>query len=285
MNSRHLQRPQPHWDWRAAGNFVCGGAGAGLAFIAALCAPDALYAPLALAGMGLVGLGLFFVWLEIGRPLRAPNVMLHARTSWMSREALAAMVLFLLGAGLVAGLRVPALAIALAAAAFLYCQARLLGAARGIPAWRHPLTVPLLLVTGVTEGLGLYWLLGAWAHPPLVQAVPLAVMLLARAIVWRLWRLRLGDDAAPGALRAIDGNAPVMQWAGVAAPLAALALAAVTPAAPILETTLLALAGLLATAAGWSLKFTLVTRAGYQQGYSLPRMPVRGVPRTAPLKE
>ena len=39
------------------------------------------------------------------------------------------------------------------------------------------------------------------------------------------------------------------------------------------------------TAAGWSLKFTLVTRTGYQHGYSLPRMPVRGVPRTAPVKE
>ena len=24
-----LTRLQPHWDWRAAGNFMCGGAGAG----------------------------------------------------------------------------------------------------------------------------------------------------------------------------------------------------------------------------------------------------------------
>ncbi|MEJ8835014.1 hypothetical protein [Ramlibacter sp. AN1133] len=285
MNSRHLQRAQPHWDWRAAGNFVCGGAGAGLAFFAALCAPAPLLAPLALAGMGLVGLGLFFVWLEIGRPLRAPNVIVHLRTSWMSRESLAAIVLFLLGAGLVLGLPSPAWAIALAAAAFLYCQARLLGAARGIPTWRHPLTVPLLVATGLTEGLGLFWLLGAWAHPPLVLAVPFAVLLLARAVLWRFWRVRLGPDAALPALRAIDGNAPVMHWAGTAAPLAALALASATASMPALETSLLALAGLLATAAGWSFKFTLVTRTGYQHGFSLPRMPVRGVPRTAPVKE
>jgi phenylacetyl-CoA:acceptor oxidoreductase subunit 2 len=285
MNARHMQRQQPHWDWRAAGNFVCGGAGAGLAFFAALCAPAQLLLPLALAGMGLVGLGLFFVWLEIGRPLRAPNVLLHPRTSWMSREAIAAMVLFLCGAGLLAGWSWMAWPIAVAGAAFLYCQARLLGAARGIPTWRHPLTVPLLVVTGLTEGLGLFWLLGAWAHPPLVQAVPFALLLLARAVVWRLWRVRLGQDAALPALRAIDRNAPFMRWVGIAAPLAALALAAVTAAMPALEATLLALAGLMATAAGWSLKFTLVTRTGYQHGYSLPRMPVRGVPRTAPVKE
>jgi phenylacetyl-CoA:acceptor oxidoreductase 26-kDa subunit len=285
MNSRHLQRPQPHWDWRAAGNFVCGGAGAGLAFFAAACAPGNLLAPLALAGMGLVGLGLFFVWLEIGRPLRAPNVLVHVRTSWMSREALAAGVLFLLGAGLLAGMSGLAWPIAMAAATFLYCQARLLGAARGIPTWRHPLTVPLLVVTGLTEGLGLFWLLASWAQPPLVQAVPFAVLLLARGVLWRLWRVRLGHDAALPALRAIDRNAPFMQWAGIAVPLAALALAAVTAAMPALQATLLALAGLLATAAGGSLKFMLVTRTGHQHGYSLPRMPVRGVPRTAPVKE
>ncbi|GAB3655652.1 DmsC/YnfH family molybdoenzyme membrane anchor subunit [Ramlibacter alkalitolerans] len=285
MNSRHFQRPQAHWDWRAAGNFICGGAGAALALVATLCAPAALFLPLVLTGMALVGLGLFFVWLEIGRPLRAANVIVHLRTSWMSREALAAIALFLLGAGLVAGLRSPAWAIALTAAAFLYCQARLLGAARGIPTWRHPLTVPLLLVTGLTEGLGLYWLLAAWAHPPLVQALPLAALLLARALLWRLWRVRLGSDAAPQALRAIDANAPVVRWAGIALPLAGLALATLTASAPAFQATLLALAGLLATAAGWSLKFTLVTRTGYQHGFSLPRMPVRGVARNAPVKE
>jgi phenylacetyl-CoA:acceptor oxidoreductase 26-kDa subunit len=285
MNSRHLQRPQAHWDWRAAGNFVCGGTGAGLALFAALCAPTPLFLPLVLTGMALVGLGLFFVWLEIGRPLRAANVIVHLRTSWMSRESLAAIVLFLLGAALVAGFAVPAWPIALVAAAFLYCQARLLGAARGIPTWRHPLTVPLLVVTGLTEGLGLFWLLAAWAHPPMVQALPLAALLLARALLWRLWRVRLGANAAPPALRAIDANAPVMRWAGIAVPLAALALVALGALPPALEATLLALAGLLATAAGWSLKFTLVTRTGYQHGFSLPRMPVRGVARNAPVKE
>ncbi|HET8748099.1 MAG TPA: DmsC/YnfH family molybdoenzyme membrane anchor subunit [Ramlibacter sp.] len=285
MNTRHLQRPQPHWDWRAAGNFVCGGAGSGLAFFGAVCATEVLRVPLVLAGMGLVGLGLFFVWLEIGRPLRAPNVLVHLRTSWMSREALAAVVLFALGLGLVLGMHWRAWPTALTALVFLYCQARILGAARGIPAWRHPLTVPLLVLTGLTEGLALLWLLGAWARPSLLLALPLAALVLARAGLWRLWRVRLGQDAPLPALRAIDAQAPVLLWAGTAAPLAALALAALTGSLPLLQATLLAAAGLLAAFAGGWFKFTLVTRTGYQQGFSLPRMPVRGVPRTALVKE
>ena len=41
---------------------------------------------------------------------------------------------------------------------FVYCQARILQAAKGIPAWREPLLVPLIVITGVTEGAGLFLL-------------------------------------------------------------------------------------------------------------------------------
>jgi hypothetical protein len=40
---------------------------------------------------------------------------------------------------------------------------------------------------------------------------------------------------------------------------------------------LTALAGLLAALAGSYLKFVLITRAGYNQGFALPALPVRGV--------
>jgi hypothetical protein len=36
------------------------------------------------------------------------------------------------------------------------------------------------------------------------------------------------------------------------------------------------LGGLAALAAGWWLKFALVTRASFNQGFSLPQLPVRG---------
>jgi DMSO reductase anchor subunit len=38
---------------------------------------------------------------------------------------------------------------------FLYCQGRILQASKGIPAWREPKIVPLILATGFVEGAGL----------------------------------------------------------------------------------------------------------------------------------
>jgi len=147
---------QAHWDWRAAGNFICGGAGAGLVIFTVLSGLQGLAATLAIvAGLGLVGLGLLCVWLEIGRPLRALNVFVNLRSSWMSREALVSVFLFALGLGLAAGVKSWAAPVVIAAVAFIYCQARIVQAARGIPAWREPLTVPLLITTGLAEGAGL----------------------------------------------------------------------------------------------------------------------------------
>ncbi|MFO1287010.1 MAG: hypothetical protein U1F49_11045 [Rubrivivax sp.] len=148
---------QQHWDIRAATNFMAGGAGSGLIACAALAGLGPAWGPVhgtapawpwpLLLGAALVGLGLFAVWLEIGRPLRALNVFLHPKTSWMTREAFAGAALM---AAVLAALLWPSLpalsALAgLAALAFVYCQGRILRAARGIPAWREPLVVPLVV--------------------------------------------------------------------------------------------------------------------------------------------
>ena len=86
---------QTNWDWRAAANFICGGAGAGLIVFAALSgAAGAPLTGLLLGGLALVGAGLFCVWLEIGRPLRALHVFFNPRTSWMTRESFIAVLLF-----------------------------------------------------------------------------------------------------------------------------------------------------------------------------------------------
>ena len=84
---------------------MCGGAGAGLVIVTLL-APDRPEAPGLLAlGLALVALGLFAVWLELGRPLRAANVLLHLKGSWMSRKALAALLLFPLAPTVLLGVR------------------------------------------------------------------------------------------------------------------------------------------------------------------------------------
>ena len=79
---------QQHWDWRAATNFIFGGAGAGLLAVAAFTSPEPETA--FVAGLVLIAAGLTAVWLEIGRKLRAVHVMFNPFTSWMTRESLAA---------------------------------------------------------------------------------------------------------------------------------------------------------------------------------------------------
>lgn len=276
----HLQRIQSYWDWRAAGNFICGGAGAALVACTALHAMDSPAAPwLLAAGLGLVGLGLFFVWLEIGRPWRAINVFLHLRSSWMSREAVAACLLFLLGAGLIFGMTWRAWPVALVALFFIYCQARIVMAARGIPAWREKATGVLLFVTALAEGAGLFCAVMAWVGLPARAAIGLGVLLIVRAVGFQAWRRRMEAGPATAAAQWAQHCAPRIRVAGAFVPLLALVLAIFAGAlAPVLVTV----AGLLAAATGAAFKFLLITRMGQHQGYSLPHMPVRGVPRVAP---
>jgi phenylacetyl-CoA:acceptor oxidoreductase 26-kDa subunit len=272
---------QAHWDWRAAGNFICGGAGAGLlvfTLVAGTQAPPATL--LLLAGLGLVGLGLLCVWLEIGRPLRALNVFLNPRSSWMSREALVSLVLFGLGLGLLVGFQALSVPAALAALGFMYCQARIVQAARGIPAWREPLTVPLLLAAGLAEGAGLFWLVTAGQGlGGAMLAALFGALVLVRWLLWRAWRHRVAAVAAPRALAAIDRSGLGLQWLGGAAALALIALPAAGLVTGGWAASLLALAGLLVAATGVHFKFILITRASFNQGFTLTRLPVRGVPR------
>ncbi len=258
---------QTQWDWRAAANFICGGAGGGLIVFAALSGPLPL---LLLGGVLLVCTGLLCVWLEIGRPLRAVHVFFNPRTSWLTREAFVAALLVPAALGAAAGL--PGLdgLAALLALAFIYCQARILRAATGIPAWRNPLVVPLIVVTGLAEGGGLALLAQAADAPRWLIVV--ATLALARLGVWRAYRRGL----TPQALVALDGAGRWMQLADAAALLLlVLALAASTA----LATPLVAGAGLLLAATGAAFKFNLIMRAGFNQGFALAHLPVRGVHR------
>ena len=278
MDNLIKPRRQTNWDWRAAGNFIGGGAGSGLLLFAAIASRPSLF----LAALALIALGLFCVWMEIGRPLRAMNVFRHAHTSWMTREALVAPPLFLCGA--LAAWTGNALWVwpaALLALLFLYCQARIVNAAKGIPAWRARGTVPLIIATGLTEGAGLLAFLLAWsgASQPTLQPVwlPLAmlVLLASRAWAWRSYRKELSAGNTPRQTLATLSRIEVpFMWTGHGAAatliLAALALPALNGPG------LVGAAGLLAVASGWLLKYTLIVRASFNQGYALPRVPVRG---------
>jgi len=270
---------QRSWDWRAAGNFIGGGAGSGLIVFAALSGASGIArAALVLAGLALVGLGLFCVALELGRPLRALNVFRNPWTSWMGREAWTGMLLF--PAGLAAVWGVPGLAWAAAALAlvFVYCQARLVQAARGIPAWREPLLVPLLLATGLAEGGGLFFASAPWHRTgTLSLLLGFGALVLARILVWLAYRRRLAGVAAGGTGAALDSAGRVLQLAGTLAPLALVAAIALGAVSGATTAWVAAVAGLAAALAGAYTKLTLITGAGFNQGFTLAHLPVRGV--------
>ena len=280
---------QTQWDWRAAGNFMFGGCGGALVFMAAL-----MFFPwqdgiplltIGLPALALVGLGLLLVWLEIGRPWRFLHVFLHPQTSWMTREASVAVLLF--PATLAAFvLATPALfaAAALLGLVFLYCQGRILRASKGIPAWREPAVVPLIVVTGLAEGAALLLaLLIFWPAPLSWTLTPLlfilAVLLGLRLIVWRRYLRQLAvNKAPPAALKILQDLNAAQVVLGNALPLLLLVTAL---AVPVLRAPLALLAAILATAAGWTLKFILIARAAKVQGYALGKLK-RGRPTLKP---
>jgi len=265
---------QAHWDLRAATNFILGGTGSGLLISMALTAhvtPG--WKPVLAFGLALIAAGLGAVWLEIGRKLRAVHVFFNPFTSWMTRESFAALVVFALGGlALFLGLAWIAQAVGLAAAAFVFCQGRILLASKGIPAWRTPGIVALIAATSLAEGGGLFVAITAavLGRPPTIWLVALALVLVARAAAWSRYRSRLGAGAARTAL---ESSGQIIVYAGTAAPLALLAIGLMLPSAAVGADVL---AGLAALAAGWRLKFALVTRAAYNQGFSLSQLPVRG---------
>ncbi len=276
-------RLQRYWDLRAACNFIGGGTGTGLvaaaAILAALGQPFA--APL-VTGLIFVAFGLAAVLMEIGRPWRAFNVFFHPQTSWMTREGVMALPLFGFGAlallldwfgGYDSADRVLAALAGLTACGFLYCQARILRAAKGIPAWRDAALTPFILLTGLSEGTGVLVLLAAFGLAP--QAVYAAALLLCllRLVAWQRYRASLVRHNAPEASRkALDGIG--FAFIGLGHVLAALFLIAALVWPPIAAVAIIG--GVLLTLAGWFAKAVLITRAAATRGLAIPRTPVRG---------
>ena len=270
--------PQTSWDWRAAGNFVCGGAGCGLIVCAALSgAAGGVLTALMLAGLALVGLGLFSVSLELGRPLRALNVLRNPFTSWMAREAWTSALLFPVGLAAALGVAGFAWAAAALALVFVYCQGRLVQGAKGIPAWRESLLAPLLVATGLAEGSGLFFVSAPWHHAGAPwQVAVFGVLVLLRIVVWTAYRRHLAGKVAPGAAAALDRAGRALQLVGTLLPLALVALLVLQIVSGPTADWVAALAGLAAAGAGAFTKFSIMTRAGFNQGFALAHLPVRG---------
>ena len=117
--------------------------------------------------------------------------------------------------------------------------------------------VPLVIATGLAEGAGL----AVFLVQTQLAAALLAIALIGRMLAWSAYRAEVKSEALERAGKALQLGT-----------LAALLLVAAS--FYVAQAALLAAA--LAVGTGWWLKFWLVTRAAFTQGFSLPRQPVRG---------
>ena len=280
---------QTFWDARAAANFILGGAGSGtivmasLAYLAGSWSEAALVETSAL-GAALMAVGLFAVFLEIGRKRRFLYALLRPQSSWMTREVYAVAVLF---PCLAVGYLWPhagwyALA-ATAAAAFLYCQARILHAGKGIPAWRVPIMPWMLVATGLFEGTAVVALSSVLRPEPVTFGVAIAAagtgLAMLNAVLWHLYRRRARGWGIGSLARAsLERITPWLHLLGHFVPLVAFGSALVLSSTPATVLTLGAVATL---GGGITWKLTVITRAAYQQSFALARIPQRGSGRLA----
>jgi phenylacetyl-CoA:acceptor oxidoreductase subunit 2 len=270
---------QQHWDWKAAGNFICGGAGSGLFVFAAIAQffGKARFS-LGWVALGLVALGLFLVLLKIGRPSRFIHVLRQPQRSWMTREAWVA-ILFFPCAAAATWLRSSTgmIATAVLALCYLFSQAMILRECKGIPAWRTPHIVPLIVTTGPAEGAGIY-LAAMEAAPSAGMAAMIALVLsLLRAWSWAVYFRDLRRTGAPAqAIAVLERFQPWFLGFGVALPTALIIIGWIAPNALVF-----AAAGICIAGAGAALKLILVTRSGYNQGFALAHIPARGAEAAA----
>ena len=272
---------QTFWDYRAAMNFIMGGTGSGLILMAALAAVDghitaeALRA-LFITGGAVIAIGLFFVFMEIGRKERFWYAILRPQSSWMTREVWVVGALYpLLAANLIWSSPLLWLITGLLGGAFLFCQAQILYAAKGIPAWRAPLIPWLIISSGLTEGTAAALLtltLLGYAQLPAALAA-LAVVLTAVSItLWLIYVGRARANAIPAQAHRVllaTNQIVVMWWAVSLVILVACAWLQPAPAYFAFGAGLLIAAGAI-----W--KATVIIYASHQQGFVLPKAPGRG---------
>jgi len=189
---------------------VASGAGYGLLFWVGLLRPLGLVP--ASAGFGalaigvalvLVMLGLLSSTAHLGRPERIWRALSQWRSSWLSREGVAAVATFapaglffvgVIGGG--GGFTAPmGLLAAIGATTTVYCTGMIYASLRPIRQWHHPLVTPGYLLFAAFSGAALlalfaaFW--GAAAVPAAIAAVLGAAAFILKRAYWR------SVDAAP----------------------------------------------------------------------------------------
>lgn len=282
---------QTFWDYRAAMNFIMGGMSSGLVIMATLAhfvsglSDAALLHLTVTAGIGMA-IGLSFVFFEIGRKMRFWRVLLRPQSSWMTRETYAVAVFYpALAADLIWPSTLLHLVVALSALAFLYCQAQILYAAKGIPAWRVDLMPTMLILTALLEGVGLLGIasgLASWRFEASMTFISMWGVGLAIlcALMWQRYIAYAKPNGIPPLAREeLHRITPTLRLLGHLSPIILFALASA------FSYSMLAIAGGFAVIGGIVWKYTVIARASHQQGFAMPKMPQRGSgTRAAPAR-
>ena len=161
--------------------------------------PGVVVAALA-TGLGLATVGLISSTFHLGRPERAWRAFSQWRTSWLSREGVAAMAVYAACLPLVGlswwlpaahGLiRALAAATSVLALVTILCTAMIYASLATVPQWRHPAVPAIYLLLGLATGallLEALLLLAGAPSPLLAWLTPaaLAGALLAKERYWR----------------------------------------------------------------------------------------------------
>ncbi|MEX0924176.1 MAG: DmsC/YnfH family molybdoenzyme membrane anchor subunit [Rhodovibrionaceae bacterium] len=179
------------------------GAGYGLLFLIALAAAfglplNSLYgAAASFLALGLISTGLLASTFHLGHPERAWRALSQWRSSWLSREGVAAVATYLPAGIFLLGWLFPlpealwkasALLAALGAVATVICTGKIYASLKTIRQWHHPLVVPVYLLWGLATGALLAAALGPLGTATdsfgYLAAGGLAALLLVKPLYW-----------------------------------------------------------------------------------------------------
>lgn len=179
------------------------GAGYGLLALTGILAPlDMLprnprfgLAALAIA-LVLIGIGLLSSTFHLGRPERAWRALSQWRSSWLSREGVAAILTFVpallfAAAWILAGTVSAPLGVlsAIGAIATVFCTGMIYRSLKPIPRWDNRWVVPnYLALAAMTGGAWLLLLDQLFQHNPLLSALALAITVAAAILKVGYWR-------------------------------------------------------------------------------------------------
>ena len=209
------------------------GAGYGLLMLLAVhlaFAPAVIGRPVALAtallAFVLVAAGLSSSLLHLGQPLRAWRALSQWRSSWLSREGVAALVTFVPHLALIGmlwvgergvALRVAAIVCVLGAILTLYCTARIYASLRTIRAWNNGFTVPTYFVLALWSGAIAFWaiqaaLAGTRARAPFILAALLTVVALGLKLAYWRYLAARPHEATPESATGLGHLGTVRQF-------------------------------------------------------------------------